>query len=113
MRFSSLVKLAQPEFELHFPASCRDAHLARLSAATNLLHPEPIAHLTVEAGVFQVDIPFGRIKGVIALRPDFDLLRRSTELSHSDLFASGKRRDCPAERWPHSRRLWCPGTCGG
>ncbi|SIN88144.1 hydroxyacid dehydrogenase [Vannielia litorea] len=45
MRYSSLVQLAQPEFEIHFPTACRDAHLARLSAATNLLHPEPIADL--------------------------------------------------------------------
>jgi len=59
MRFSSLVQLAQPEFEIHFPTACRDAHLARLSAATDLLHPEPIADLhdsDAEALLSNVDI---------------------------------------------------------
>lgn len=45
MRFSSLVQLARPDFEIHFASACRDRHLAKLGAVTQLLHAEPIADL--------------------------------------------------------------------
>ncbi|WP_424927155.1 hydroxyacid dehydrogenase [Amaricoccus tamworthensis] len=45
MRYSSLIQLERPQFEIHFPLACRDHALSRLSDVTNLLHPEPVADL--------------------------------------------------------------------
>ena len=59
MRFTSLVQLAPKEFGIHFPASCRAQHLARLGAVTNLLHADPIVDLhesAVAPHLAEVDI---------------------------------------------------------
>lgn len=59
MRFSSLVQLAPPNFDIHFPASCRARLLAKLGAATDLLHSGPIADLRdsdAAAHLAEVDI---------------------------------------------------------
>ncbi|TNF19744.1 MAG: hydroxyacid dehydrogenase [Rhodobacteraceae bacterium] len=57
MRFSSLVQLARPQFDIHFPASCRAGTVARLARETNLLHPDPLADLTgPEAAPFLADV---------------------------------------------------------
>ncbi|WP_417522579.1 hydroxyacid dehydrogenase [Marinovum sp.] len=45
MRFSSLIQLDTPEFEIHFPAACRERNMGRLGTLTDLLTPEPIADL--------------------------------------------------------------------
>lgn len=59
MRFSSLVQLTPKEFDIHFPAPCGADQMAKLAAATNLLHPKPIANLhdaAVAAHLSEVDI---------------------------------------------------------
>lgn len=48
MGFSSLIQLDRPEFEIHFPAPCRDRNLARLAAMTDLLSARPITDLRGE-----------------------------------------------------------------
>ena len=80
MRFTSLVQLAPKEFGIHFPASCRNQHMARLGALTDLLHADPVADLhdsAATARLAEVDI---LITGWKSRPIDAELRRRMPRL---------------------------------
>ncbi|WP_193141362.1 MULTISPECIES: hydroxyacid dehydrogenase [unclassified Meridianimarinicoccus] len=80
MRLSSLIQLARPQFDIHFPASCRTRNTDRLASLTNLLHPEPVADLRCNAvaGLLpQVEI---LVTGWRSQTVDADLRRRMPNL---------------------------------
>lgn len=80
MQRSSLIQLAGPQFDIHFPESCRAETVARLASVTNLLHPDPIADFHgAEAAKFLSEVEV-LVTGWGSLAVDAELRRRMPRL---------------------------------